>query len=73
MNNFLGINDDIYKLYYRDILNENDNENEKIDTNNEKYTDKFNLEDFFEKKYQKNNFIKFANEKEKESIKKFKY
>jgi len=68
MNNFLGINDDIYKLYYRDILNEN----EKIDTNNEKYTDKFNLEDFFEKKYQKNNFIKFANQKEKDSIKNFK-
>ena len=70
MNKFLGINDDIYKLNYHDIINENKNINE---LNKEVYTERFNLEDFFEKKYQKINFIKFANKKEKACILKFKY
>lgn len=70
MNKFLGINDDIYKLNYQDIINENKNINE---LNKEVYTERFNLEDFFEKKYQKINFIKFANKKEKACILKFKY
>ena len=69
MNKFLGINDDIYKLNYHDIINENKNINE---LNKEVYTERFNLEDFFEKKYQKINFIKFANKKEKACILKFK-
>ena len=70
MNKFLGINDDIYKLNYQDIINENKNINE---LNKEIYTDRFNLEDFFEKKYQRINFIKFANKKEKASILKLKH
>ena len=65
MNKFLGINDNAYKLNYQEIIKENKNINE---LNMEKYTDKFNLEDFFEKKYQKNNLINFANKKEKACI-----
>ena len=65
MNKFLGINDNAYKLNYQEIIKENKNINE---LNMEKYTEKFNLEDFFEKKYQKNNLIKFANKKEKACI-----